>query len=213
MSTLFLPHPLVSDSKYCIEKHCLEITREVVVRLKMIEWGYFGLGTASAGLYVAENFLHLGPYFGDKGGSNWPHIPFHKRQTSLEEEFNQLFTNITLIMSDGTLRNISLLDLPAFGSTIGTLRRDLKQQFNWPIETNHAIITKNSNLNLTKVFAAYKILVEDWGQHMKHLGRNSNKTYFTLDMMDNKYLNFTKVIITDMKTFLITIAGITNLDC
>ena len=173
----------------------------------MIEWGLFGLGSASAGLYVAEYFLKLGPYFGDLGGSNWPHIPFHRKQTSLEEEFNGLLTNITFVISEGTLRNVSLLDLPAFGSTVATLRKDLKKQFNWPIETNNAILTKNPGLNLTKAFAECKNLVEDWGHHMKQLGRNSNKTYFTLEMKNNKYFNFTSFINTNMKTFLIAISG------
>ena len=173
----------------------------------MIEWGLFGLGSASAGLYVAEYFLKLGPYFGDLGGSNWPHIPFHRKQTSLEEDFNGLLTNITFVISEGTLRNVSLLDLPAFGSTVATLRKDLKKQFNWPIETNHAILTKNPGLNLTKVFVDYKNLVEDWGHHMKHLERNSDRTYFTEEMKNNKYLNFTRFINTNMKTFLISISG------
>ena len=79
----FFAYPLASESQVCIEIHCLEVTREVVIRLKMIEWGLFGLGSASTGLYVAEFFLKLGPYFGDLGGSNWPHIPFHMKKTSL----------------------------------------------------------------------------------------------------------------------------------
>ena len=203
----FSAYPLVSESQVCIERHCLEVTREVVIRLKMIEWGLFGLGSASTGLYVAEYFLKLGPYFGDLGGSNWPNIPFHMKQTSLEEEFNELLTNMAFVISEGTLRNVSLLDLPAFGSSVATLRKDLKKQFNWPIETNNAILTKNPGLNLTKAFAEYKNLVEDWGHHMKHLGKNSDKTYFTLEMKNNKYLNFTRFINTNMETFLIAISG------
>ena len=198
---------IASHSQPCFEKQCLEAIREVLIRLKLIEWGIFGLGTASTGLFVLEHYLMLGPYFGDVGGSNWPYIPFHKKQTSLEEEFSQLLTSITFFMSNGTLENVSLLDLPAFGSVIGTLRKDLKKQFNWPIETNHAILTKNLGLNLTKTFAAYKTLVEDWGQHMEHLGRNTNTPHFTLEMKNNQYLNFTRFIIADIKTFLIAISG------
>ena len=44
----------------------------------MIQWGIFGLGEATAGLYLAYHYAKLGPYFGDIGGSNWPHIPLHK---------------------------------------------------------------------------------------------------------------------------------------
>ena len=192
----------------CFEiEGCLEITREVIVRLKMIQWGLYGLGQTSAGLYLANHNTMMGPYFGDIGGTNWPHIPLHKKPTALEEDFNQLLTNITFVMSNETLENISILDLPAFGSTIGTLRTDLKKHFNWPIETNHAVLINNPVLNLTNMFMAYKTLVEDWGQHMQLLRKKENASRFTLEMKNNKYLNFTKFIKADMKTFLIAISG------
>ena len=47
---------------------CLENTREVLVRLKMLEWGLFGLGQATAGLFLAQHYSKLGPYFGDLKG-------------------------------------------------------------------------------------------------------------------------------------------------
>ena len=50
----------------CSEKAgCLKNTREVVVRLKMIEWGLFGLGQATSGWFLAYHYSKLGPYFGD----------------------------------------------------------------------------------------------------------------------------------------------------
>lgn len=48
---------------------CFEVTREIVVRLKMIEWGLFGLGEATAGLYLAYHFSKIGPYFGEGVGT------------------------------------------------------------------------------------------------------------------------------------------------
>ena len=110
-------------------------------------------------------------------------------------------------LSKETLKNISLLDLPAFGSTVGTLRKDLKKHFNWPVETNHAILTNNQGQNFTKIFASYKTLVEDWGHHMDLLGSKESSGHFTLQMANNRYMNFTKFIMADMKTFLMTISG------
>ena len=49
---------------------CLESTRKIVVQLKMIEWRLFGIGQATAGLYLAQHFSTLGPYFGDNEGRN-----------------------------------------------------------------------------------------------------------------------------------------------
>ena len=173
----------------------------------MMQWGIFGLGTASAGLYLANNFLILGKYFGDTGGSNWPHIPLHKEPTLLENEFNQLLENISYVMSNETLKNVSILDLPAFGSAIGTLRKDLKKQYDWPIETNYAVRRANPNVNLKEIFMSYKTLVADWAEYMKHQDKKDSKDYFTLEMKSNTYLNFTRFIKQDMRTYLLTVAG------
>ena len=129
------------------QENCTRDTREVVVRLKMIEWGIFGLGTASAGSFLAYHHQMLGPYFGDIDGNEWPRIPLHKEPTKLEKDFNQLLTNITFAMSNKSLRNISLLDLPGFGATIGTLRQGLKKQFIWPIKLNFASLGINQQVN------------------------------------------------------------------
>ena len=187
---------------------CLEKIREVVIRLKMIQWGLYGLGQVPAGLLVATHNVMLGPYFGDLGGANWPHIPLYKKPTKLEEDFNQLLTNITYVMSSGTLKNVSLLDLPAFGSTIGTLRKSLKKHFNWPVETNHAIRTSNTGVNFSDIFTSYKTLVEDWGHHMKLLRKKDDMGQFTSEMKNNRVMNFTEFIEKDMDTFLIAILGI-----
>ena len=60
-----------SPSINCSEvEGCLESTRKIVVQLKMIEWRLFGIGQATAGLYLAQHFSTLGPYFGDNEGRN-----------------------------------------------------------------------------------------------------------------------------------------------
>ena len=174
----------------------------------MIQWGLYGLGQVPAGLFLANHNFMLGPYFGDLGGTNWPHIPLHIKPTKLEEDFHQLLTNITYFMSNGTLKNVSLLDLPAFGSTIGTLRKNLKKHFNWPVETSYAIRTSNTGVNFNDIFTSYKNLVDDWGHHMKLLRKKDNSGRFTLEMKNNRFMNFTKFIEKDMKTFLIALSGI-----
>ena len=79
------------------------------------------------------------------------------------------------------MNNISFLDIPAFGASIGTLRQGLRKHFNWPIETNHAILMDNPGVNLTRLFTSYKILVEDWGQHMQQLHDKGRIGHFTQD--------------------------------
>ena len=173
----------------------------------MMQWGIFGLGTASAGLYLANNFLILGKYFGDTGGSNWPHIPLHKEPSPLENDFNQLLENITFMMSNKTLKNVSILDLPAFGTAIGTLRKHLKKQYDWPIETNYAVRRTNPDVNFKDIFMSHKTLVEDWAEYMEHQDKKDSEKYFTVEMKNNTHLNFTRFIKADMKTYLLTVAG------
>ena len=192
----------------CFEiEGCLERKREVVITLKMIEWGIFGLESTGAGLFLAYHHSLMGPYFGDIDGNEWPHIPLHKEPTSLERNFNQLLTNITFEMSNQTLQNISLLDLPAFGSTIGTLKKGLKKQFIWPIKMNFALIETNQVINTNNIFMSYKTLTEDWAKYMDQLYNKDSANYFTSEMETNKYLNFARFIKADMKTFLIATLG------
>ena len=159
-----------------------------------------------AGLFLANHYTMVGPYFGDVDMQNWPHVPLHKEPTALEEDLHQLLTNFTFFLSNGTLRNISLLDLPAFGSTIPTLRKDLRKQFNWPIETNYAILKSNPEVN-GSIFTAYKTLMDDWGSHMEQLRKHGYAKNFTTEMSNNLHMNFTRFIKADMKTFLTAIAG------
>ena len=58
-----------SPFKTCSEV-CLESTRKIVILLKMIEWRLFGIGEATAGMYLAYHFSSLGTYFGDNEGRN-----------------------------------------------------------------------------------------------------------------------------------------------
>ena len=185
----------------------LERTRELLIRLKILEWG---IGGSSAGLFLANHHEMLGSYFSDVDGNEWPHTPLHREPTNLEDDFNQLLTNITFQMSNGTLKNVSLLDLPAFGSTIPTLKRGLKKQFIWPIKVNFALLKLNPEVNKTKISTSYKALVEDWADYMYQLGKRDYAKYFTLQMKNNEYLNFTHVIKANMKTFLTTVAGNNN---
>ena len=206
----YIKNVSVISKKYLADpddKDFLEDIREVVIRLKMIELGIHGLGAGSAGLFLAYHHLKLGPYFGDGDGNEWPYIPLHKEPTKLEYNFNQLLTNITFVMSNGTLKNTSILDLPAFGSTIGTLKKGLKEQFVWPTKINFALLEINPATKKKNISMAYKTLKEDWADHMNQVYEMNHGNLFTSDMGNNVHLNFTSSIRADMKTFLTAIAG------
>ena len=120
---------------------------------------------------------------------------------------------MTFMMSNETFKNISLLDVPAFGSSIVTLRKELKKQFHWPIKMNFALLKSNPARNMTKIFMSYKTLTEDWATYMNQLDKNGNANFFTTQMENNEHLNFTWYIKADMKTFLTAMAGNTTIFC
>ena len=45
----------------------------------------------------------------------------------------------TNLWSQGKMENVSILDLPAFGSKIPQLKKSHSKEPNWPIETNFAV--------------------------------------------------------------------------
>ena len=135
--------------------------------------------------WLVHHHLMLGPYFGDIDRNDWPHTPLHKEPTVLEDDFNQLMTNITFKMSNETLKGISILDLPSFGSTIATLRKELKEQFLWPTKANFATLGTIPAVEKTKISTSYKTLQEDWAYYMTRLNDKDYRKYFTSEMEKN----------------------------
>ena len=80
-------------------------------------------------------------------------------------------------------------------------------------ELNFALLQSNKvkgykNFNKTDFFTKYKKLLEDWSIYMQKLDSSDYEDYWTDNMANNEYLNFTKYIKQDLKTFLIAVAGI-----
>ena len=69
-----------------------------------------------AGAFLVNHRSTLGSYFGNRNGHTWPNSPLNRDPFELESKFNQDMMEMTRIMSNGTLKNISILDFSAFGS-------------------------------------------------------------------------------------------------
>ena len=108
----------------------------------MAEWGIYGIVDGTAGTFLTQHFSTLGPYFGDMDPYNWPHSPFVNEPTQLELKFNEKMIQMTEIMSNGSLQDVSILDLSAFGSTISWLNRNHKRESSWPIEMNFEVLKR-----------------------------------------------------------------------
>ena len=113
---------------------------------------------------------------------------------------------ITEVLSKGKLTNISILDLPAFGSKIAHLEWQHKRISNWPSEVSFSILDE-MNVPLQTAFENYKILIDHWKSYMQKIFMKDSSARFSPEMENNYLFDFTKYIREDMKTFLIAHHG------
>ena len=194
-------------STFCCKKviGCLEATREAILYLKLIEWGVFGLGQSTAGMFLANHYLKIGPYFGNSLENDWPHVPFYTDPSTIESTLNKVLMKITEEMSGGKLRNISFLDLPAFGSKIDQFEQ--QKGSSWSIETNFALLNMIKESNGLSMVTEYKELLFLWNAYLKKVDQEDYSASFKPKMANNMFLNFTSYIQKDMKTFLTIMSG------
>ena len=69
------------------------------------------------------------------------------------------------------------------------------------------VITLNHLSYLSQTFVQYKTLLEDWSNYIDKLYENDHDASFTPDMESNIFVDFTRLINVDMKTFIIAMAG------
>ena len=184
---------------------CQKIVRKVILQLTMIQWGILGLGDASAGTFLANHYPSLGPYFGNIEAQNWPHTPLKNMPTKLESEFNLQMMKITEIISNGSLKNVSIMDFTAFGSKFAKLRLKHKIASNWQTELNFA--TLQGNHESSNLFQNYKTLILDWRSYMEKIALGDPKANFTPRMKNNHFFKFTDHIKDDLTAFLIATQG------
>ena len=185
---------------------CLEKARKTIIQLIMIEWGILGIGSSTAGLFLANHYQALGPYFGNVDSHNWPNEPLAKEPSPLESAFHEKMVKMTELMSPRKPLNISLLDLPAFGSNIAWLKKHHKREPNWPTEMNFAILQKSKN-HMPEVFKSYKKLLSDWENYMIKVILKDPLATFTSEMKFSQFFSFTSHIKEDFATFLVAIHG------
>ena len=186
---------------------CGSLTRKILLQLKTIEWKILGLGDGTAGMFLANHYPNIGPYFGDKNGHDWPHSPLNQKPKHLELKLHEMMMKITEKLSNGTLQNVSIIDLPAFGSYIPHFEKGYKALSNWPTEVNFEIYKKNRRVDALTLFTEYKNLLEDWQKYMIKIYKKEPQENFTSLMENNKAFDFTNHIRTDMTMFLKVMHG------
>ena len=136
-----------------------------------------------------------------EGEMNWPHTPFVNKPSYQEQAFNKKMIQMVEDISNGTLKNVSILDLPAFGSTIPWLEKSHGRDSQWPQQMNFEIMKQFENTPLP-MFEAYKVLIDDWKNYILKVYAKNPEARFTHAMKNNKFFNFTRHIQSDLKSFL-----------
>ena len=187
-------------------ENCLERSRNIVIQLKLIEWGYYGTAEATGGLYLAYHAQKLGNYFKNSYQNQWPYNPLHDQPNALEIKLNELLKKMTEEMSSGTLKGTSILDLPAYGSRILTLDNHQMTESNWPNEVNFAIHSEHGNLS--QAFSHYKNLSRLWREYIDGKSEDdlSSDSKFPPNLIQNQF-DFTNHIVEDFSTFFKVISG------
>merc|ERR1712051_91009 len=199
---------------------CQEKVRRIILQLLMMEWGILELGDLAAGIFLANHYSLVGPYYGSTDGPNWPHTPLSKEPSLQESCLHKEMMRLTEVLSKGKLKHISILDLPAFGSKIAHLEWQHRRISNWPSEVSFSILgeiqpttTPNPSTNnqtyvsLQTAFENYKILIDHWKSFMQKVYMKDLGAKFSPEMENNYLFDFTKYIREDMKTFLIAHHG------
>ena len=188
---------------------CLKVMRDIIVQLKMIQWGYHGPAEATAGVYIAHHRKMIGGYFENSLNNEWPYQPLHREPDDMELQFNEYLMKMTEEMSNGRLKNISILDLPAFGSPIQYLDLVQTSELKWPNELNFAIYNKYKNsTERALAFSQYKMLMGLWKLYLENVNeyRNQSSSPYPPCEASNPF-NFTQHIQEDFSTFWKVYAG------
>ena len=138
---------------------------------------------------------------------DWPLQPFHQDNSDeLTLLFNQYLMSMTYELSNAKIKNVSLLDLPAFGSRFGSFKTSCSFSASWSNQQNMAIYNQlMSSNNFTwsedwsnDLFFECHLLMIYWQEYM----RNPKMNNFPPTIKSNNYFNFTSYIKDDLPTFL-----------
>ena len=189
----------------CLENpECLIGMRNITIQLKLIQWGYYGPTETSLGIYIAYHRKTLGGFFENSLDNSWPYQPLHREPNDWEIQLNEYMTKMTEEISNGKLTDISILDLPGFGSHIANLDQLQQSESNWPNELNFAIYNKFKNsTERMKAFSQYKRLIGLWKIYLENVNQHGNESSTQYPpCIEHNPFNFTQHIEEDFSTFL-----------
>ena len=190
------------------EGHCHKKVREVAVILLMVKWGYYGPAETTAGYYLANHRSEIGSYYVNSHNNQWPYHPLHTAPNELEVRLHKILVSLTEAMSSGKIMNISILDLPAFGSKKTYLEDDLQDNaVNWQNEPNFHFLNSSFG-NMSKAFKEYKEMKYRWKAYINLMNEQESNSIsqFSPSNITNIF-DYSQFILQDIPTFLRVSAG------
>ena len=140
----------------------------------------------------------------------WPYVPFDTKPDDQTLALNKYFMNVAHELSNGKLSEISILDVPGFGSMFHPFKKSCSSydysQPPWSLQLNMAIynqLIKKYNFSWSwkdDLRSNCEDLAYHWEQYMKDPEANP----FPPTVINNTFFNYTKYIKEDMTTFLET---------
>ena len=175
------------------------------------------------GYHVNRLFQKISYIQTDLSNFYWPETPFNGTPFNIgkpdeigkldEQElaFNEILMNMTLSLSRGKLQNVSLLDLPGFGSTLDSFEADSFCQLPWSLQLNMAMFNRLMSLNNNTLSTDFYVVLNDECKALKNLWKKYMNDFkasdFPPDIQNNTLFNFTNYIKDDMSTFLTAYAA------
>ena len=189
------------------QEDCLAKLRNIIMQLKLIEWGYYGTADATGGLYLAYHAQKIGNYFKNSMNNYWPYYPLHDEPNDLEIKLNQCLMKMTEEISNGKLKGTSILDFPAYGSRMLNLDNHQVTEANWQNEINFAIYNSGQG-NFSHEFSHYKNLSHLWREYIGRMNEDalSSDSIFPPSIIHNQF-DFSHDIVEHFSTFFKVISG------
>ena len=171
---------------------------------------YLGDKPKAAGSYLSHHMRRIfssDSYILPNTEYEWPAKPFNQENSDeLALDLNQYLMSMTYALSNAKVKNVSLLDLPAFGSMLGSFKGHCSFAASWSIQQNMAIynqLMSSNNYTWSKnwgfgLYLECDVLIQLWKEYMTRPKGND----FPPKIKSNEYFNFTGYIKDDMPTFL-----------
>ena len=136
----------------CEDEKCKRIVKDIETQIKTLTMG--SQVPKAPGLYLMYyNKLfttkYWESYISEHLNTKWPSNPLYYKPNGITLSLNKVLTNMAVELSNGAWENVSILDLPGFGSMVNDFDSVIKQGLGiFSVKTELCGIPWNNQLNM-----------------------------------------------------------------